>query len=190
MIFINEWFPNPVGVDATGEFVELYNNGGAAVSMRGWILRTENRKKFSFTKGSIPAHGYLVLKRSTMKLALRNTNGGLSLYDPSGALVDHGEFLGSAPEGQSFSRVDYGAGPEQHFTFADPTPGATNKTASAAVAIHSYPAGTPLNHGFTSSGFLAIMMGTAVLVAALIIYVIKTHEDLSELFFGGDEEAR
>lgn len=188
MVFINEWFPNPVGVDTAGEFVELYNNGSAAVGMHGWVLKNEGGKKFSFPGVSVPAYGYLLLKRSVTKLSLRNTDGGLSLYNSAGALTDHGEFQGSAPEGQSFSRVDRGTGPEQHFAFVDPTPGAANKTVSSAIAANNYPAGAALNPQFTSSAFFAIMMGTAALVAGLIIYVIKKHEDLSQLFFGRDEK--
>ena len=188
MIFISEWLPNPVGPDAAGEFVELYNNGASAVGMHGWFLKNEGGKKFSFMSGSIPARGYLLLKRSVSRLSLRNTDGGLSLYNSAGQLVDHAEFQGSAPEGQSFSRVDYGIGPEQHFAFVAPTPGATNKSVSSAIVAHNYPTGTPLNAQFTSSGFFAIMMGTAALVAGLIIYVIKTHEDLSQLFFRRDEK--
>lgn len=190
MVYLNEWLPNPVGVDTTGEWVELYNSGAAAADMRGWVLETESGKKFLFAKGSVPAHGYLLAKRSVTKLALRNTDGGLLLYNTAGMLVDEGVFQGSAPVGQSFSRVDYGTGPEQHFAFVDPTPGAANKTVSAAVAVSNYPMDVPLNHRFTSSAFFAIMMGTAALVAGLIIYVIKTHEDLPQLFFGGDEKDR
>jgi hypothetical protein len=102
--------------------------------------------------------------------------------------VDHAEFQGSAPEGQSFSRVDYSIGAEQHFTFVAPTPGVANKTVSNAIAVHNYPVGMSLNQQFTSSAFFAIMMGTAALVAGLIIYVIKKHEDLSQLFFGRNEK--
>jgi hypothetical protein len=190
VIFINEWLPNPVGADAAGEFVELYNNGDTSVSLSGWVLKTENGKKFSLAGRSVAAHGYLVLKRSATKLALRNTDGGLSLYDPRGALVDGGNFLGSAPEGKSFSRADYGASPAQHFAFADPTPGAPNKAAPALVAKHAYPLNAPLSRQLESFGFFGIMMGTAILLLGLIIYVIKAHEELSELFFQRDEEIR
>jgi hypothetical protein len=188
VIFINEWFPNPVGADTAGEFVELYNGGASAVSMRGWILKNEGGKKFSFTTSIIPARGYLLLKRSISKISLRNTDGGLSLYNAAGTLMDHGEFQGGAPEGQSFSRVDYGTGPEQHFMFVTPTPGAVNKTVSTVIAVNNYPIGAALNPQFTSSAFFAIMVGTAALVACLIIYVIKTHEDLLQLFFRRDEK--
>lgn len=188
MIFINEWLPNPVGPDAAGEFIELYNSGGAAAGLNGWFLKTEKDKKFLLAGRSIPAHGYLLLRRSVTKLPLRNADGELSLYAPNGTLADRGSFPGSAPERKSFSRVDYQVGPAQHFAFVDPTPDAANKTVGVAVMPHIYPVGTILNHELENSGFFGIMMGTASLIAGLIFYVTKTHEDLSKLFFGRDEE--
>ncbi|MGC9598914.1 MAG: lamin tail domain-containing protein [Minisyncoccia bacterium] len=190
MVLINEWLPNPVGADAAGEWVELWNGGGTAVDLKGWVLKTENGKKFSLTGQRISAHGYLVLKRTVTKLSLRNTDGGLALYDAGGALADRGNFDGSAPEGQSFSRADYAMGPAQHFAFADPTPAAPNATARSAVVVRGYPAAVPLNRGFTNAAFSTIMVGTAVLLAGLIIYAIKANEDLSKLFFGRDKNAR
>jgi hypothetical protein len=190
MVFINEWLPNPVGSDANGEFIEFYNSGAAPADLNGWILKTENSKKFSLVGRSIPARGYLVLKKNATKLSLRNTDGGLSLYDARGALADHAEFFGSAPEGQSFSRVNYGASAAGQFAFTGPTPGAANKTVDVAITARSYPFGVPLNHGLDSFEFFAIMMGTAVLLMGLIVYVIKANEDLSKLFFGGNKEIR
>jgi hypothetical protein len=188
VVFINEWLPNPVGVDAAGEFIELYNSGSGAVGLDGWVLATGKNKKFSLMGRSIPAYGYLVLKKSATKLALRNADGELSLYSPGGALVDSGDFLGSALTGKSFSRVDYGVGPAQHFAFVDPTPGAPNKATPIVIADHTYPVGVPLGHQLESFGFFGIMMGTAVLFVGLVVYVIKTNKDLSELFFRRDEE--
>lgn len=190
MIYINEWLPNPVGADAAGEWIELWNSGGTAVGLDGWVLKTENGKKFSLAGRRIPAHGYLVLKRTTTKLSLRNADGGLALYGASGTLADRGNFDGSAPEGKSFSRVDYTTGPAQHFAFADPTPGAANAVVRSVVAIHGYPAHVPLNREFTNAPFSVIMMGTAVLLTGLIIYVIKANDGLSKLFFPRDEGIR
>ncbi len=184
MIFINEWLPNPVGADAAGEWVELYNSGGAAVNIRGWSVRVERGKRFVIGNAGIPARGYLLLPRAVTKLSLRNTDGGVALYDAAGRLVDRGHFDGAAPEGRSFSRMDYATGAVQHFAFADPTPGAANNMAKNTIAVREYPTGVPLNPGFTIAEFSAIMMGTAVLLTALIIYVIKTNEGLQELVFG------
>ncbi len=109
MIYINEWFPNPVGNDAAGEFIELYNSGAATVSLDGYALGDGAKKRFSLSGYSIPPGGYLVLTHADDKLTLKNTNGEVLLYGPSGQVVDSASFTGAAPEGRSFSRVDYGA---------------------------------------------------------------------------------
>ena len=187
MVFISEWLPNPAGPDTAGEFVELYNSGATAVPLGGWALKTEKGKTFSLGGRTIAARSFLVLKKGATKLTLRNTDGGLSLYAPGGALADSAAFAGTAPEAKSFSRVDYGAGPATHFTWAAPTPGAANIMFTIAVATSSDQYGVALNPQFTSGDFFAIMVGTAALVAALIRHVITRHEDLSKLFASRNE---
>lgn len=187
MVYINEWFPNPTGPDASGEFIELYNSANGTVNVTGWTLKTENGKKFLLKDENIPPGGYLVLKHADTKLSLRNASGGLALYGPAGSLVDYGNFSGPAPQGKSFSRIDYGTADIGHFAFVDPTPGAPNKTINNAIAVRNYPTNVALNHRLETSEFFAIMMGTAVLMLGLIIYVITSHEDLSKLLFGRDE---
>jgi hypothetical protein len=188
VVFVNEWFPNPVGPDASGEFVELYNSGSATASMTGWTLVTESKKKFLLNGLTISPGGYLVLRHAQTKLTLRNTAGGLALYAASGKLVDHGSFLGVAPEGESYSRVNYVPENVEHFAFVAPTPGRPNKTISTSLTVHAYPKGAPLNTPLNGGGFFAIMMGTSALLAGLILHVIQSHDDLSQLFFGGDKE--
>ena len=188
MIYINEWLPDPAGADAKGEFVELYNDGPVAVNLRGWTLKTENNKKFSLPGRIVPAHGYLLLGRAAVKLSLRNTDGGLSLYGANGILVDDANFFGTAPEGKSFSRVVRNADGVQSFIFIDPTPGAANGAIDTVIAVRRYPLDAPLNHPLNSFGFFAIMMGTAALLLGLILYAIKTNSDLSKLFFRRNEK--
>ncbi len=189
MVFINEWLPNPTGPDTNGEFVELYNGGTMPVGIRGWTLVTESGKRFSFAGDNIPANGYLVVTHARTKLSLRTTDGGLALYDAHGALVDHGNFMGVAPEGKSFSRIGYGTADTGHFAFTTPTPASPNKKIDDAIAVRHYPTNVPLNHQLNTQGFFGIMMGTAALLLGIIIYVIKSHEDLSNVFFARDEAA-
>lgn len=190
MVFISEWLPNPVGADAAGEFIELYNGGAAPVSLKGWTVRTEKGKEFTLAGGTIEPRAYIVLKRDATKLTLRNTDGGLLLYAPGSGLADQGSFSGNAPEGKSFSRANFGTGPAAHFAWALPTPGAPNATPVIFIATSAYPYGVPLNPQFTFSGFFAIMMGTAALLAALVYYVVTHHEDLSQLLFRGNQSIR
>jgi Lamin Tail Domain len=187
VVLINEWLPNPVGADAAGEFLELYNNGASAVPLTSWSVKTEKGKTFSLAGRTIPPRGYLVLEKSETKLTLRNTDGDLSLYAPDGTLADHGKFSGNAPEGKSFSRVNDDTGPSAHFLFAAPTPGAANRTPVITVATNDHPYGIPLDPQFTSADFFAIMVGTAALLTGLIHYLIKHHEDLSKLLSASDK---
>jgi Lamin Tail Domain len=192
VVFINEWFPNPPGVDDPGEFIELYNSASTPVALDGWTLRTEKGKIFSLNGRVIAARGYLVLRHADTKLVLRNSDGGLALYNAAGALADHGSFSGAAPVGESFSRVDHGVADIAHFAFADPTPGGANNTPNLAVMARTYPMNVPLYAGVHLNGaaFFGIMMGTAALVAGLITYIARAHEDLSHILFGGNNETR
>jgi len=171
------------------EFIELYNSGSAPVSLNGYGL-SDGKKKISLDAYSIAARGYLVLKKAQTKFTLKNTDGGLWLYGPSGELVDHGGFAGAAPEGKSFSRVDYGSADIQHFAFVYPTPGAANQTINTAVSVNDYSLNVSLAPQLGIISFAGIMFGTAVVLATLFIYVIKKNENLSKLFFGTNEAVR
>lgn len=184
MVLINEWLPNPAGPDASGEWIELANTGGAPVALFGWQVRNKAGKK-GMLKGEIPAHGLLVVGRADSKLTLKNTDEAIALLDPRGALVDRSEFFGTAPEGKSFARVG-GA-----FSFRNPTPGAPNEAAGGVVVKSAaYPFGIPLNGSFGAFGFFVLLAAAAVLITGLVLFVVATNENLSNLFFGRDEAPR
>lgn len=206
MVFINEWFPNPNGVDSKGEFIELFNSGNVPVNLNGWALKTTAKKTFSFSAQTIAARGYLVLTHAMTKLLLKNTGETVLLYDAAGHLVDQSSYLGQAPSGQSYSRVYYpstatngiaGAAVPQSFAWGMPTPGAANKVdLHNGISAASYPFSVSLNARDTLGGtsgfgiFLALLAGTSAILAALVVYSLKSDENLSQLFFGGDETVR
>ena len=188
MVFINEWLPNPTGTDVKGEFVELFNNGNAPISLNKWKLLTKNNKQFSLSGYSIVADGYLTFNRSVTKLTLRNSDEVLSLYNASGQIADRSGFSGAAPEGESFNRINYGTDGSQHFSFGDPTPGKEN---SAALQIHitniNYRFGIPINQTSISGlQFIALLIGISAVMAGFIMYTIRQNENLSQLFFEGN----
>lgn len=189
MLYINEWLPNPVGNDAAGEFIELYNSGAAAVKLDGYALGDGAKKTFSLGGYAVSPGGYLVLKHAQDKLTLKNTDGEVLLYGPGGQVIDSASFAGAAPEGQSFSRVDQSAAPIAHFAFEYPTPGAANKMIDTAVSVAQYPAGVPLAHGTAPGSFLILMFGTATFFLLFFIYVIRRNKNISDLLFGGDERS-
>lgn len=191
MIFINEWLPNPIGADAKGEFIELWNSGNAPVNVGGWTLQIGGKKKFKLS-GSIRVGEYLVLPKSETKLSLKNTDGNLFLYDAAGRPVDRSAFEGSAPEGESFNRVSYKVyssssayGAIQQFAWGKPTPGEKN-SASAEVVISEfrYPAVIPLNTyrlGWIAVAGFAVLAG--VIFAAVLWYSVRKDENSAQLFF-------
>ncbi len=188
MLYLNEWFPNPVGTDAAGEFVELYNSGASLILLNGYTLGVGAKKKFSLNGYTVLPGGYLVLKKVQTKLALKNSDGALFLYGPSGQVIDQASFVGSAPEGKSFSRINYSASSAQHFVFTDPTPGARNKTINTMIASVNYPEGTSLSPPPAPSSFFLLATGIASTILLLFIYLLAKNENLSHYLFGGDKE--
>ncbi len=207
MVYINEFFPNPVGPDAAGEFIELYNDSPMAVSLAGWRIGAgtvsttvadqaiipAKTKIFHLAGFAVPPHGYLVLRHKEDGISLKNTDGALLLYSPDGKVADKAAFHGAAPDGQSYSRMDGGAGFGRYFIFTDPTPGGPNVAFGGNVAVAHYPEGVPLGpspamSASTPAIFSAIGLGA--FLATIITYVIKKNKNLSHLFFGGNEAPR
>lgn len=194
MIQINEWLPSPAGLDARGEFVELFNGGDQPVNLGGWFLKTQGGSKAKLS-GTISAGAYALFKRSATKLVLRNGGEKLFLYDARGNLADQSGFSGIAIEGESFSRPNYSepaSNPaKEPFVWADPTPGARNSAAlDANITENNYPYGNSLNIPLSNLQFTGLLLGSSIVLTAIILYAFKKHENLSNLFFGRDEEAR
>ena len=191
MVFINEWLPNPVGKDADGEFVEIFNSGKDSVNLSGWSLKANSKTKFVLS-GEVGAGNFLVFKKPALKIALVNNDGEVFLYDSSGKLVDHQQFLGLAQEGKSFSLQNFDSqnlGEQaQSFVFSEPTPGDQNRfTEQTALVAQVYPTGVPLNKQVGTFDFVLLTLGVAAVLTGLIMFVLKRNEDLSQLFFGRDE---
>jgi hypothetical protein len=174
MVHISEWMPNPAGSDA-GEWVELLNDGKAPVNLAGWSLKTSKGKAVAL-RGEIPAGGYIVLKKSDFKFALRNTDETLSLYQ-SGKLADQSSFHGVAVSGKSVAHSGTNS------FFAAPTPAAPNAALAASLINEPH----PFNVSLTSQPSLwrpfGEAVGTSLLLAFLVIFIIQQFDGLSELFF-------
>ena len=142
--------PNPPGADASGEWIELFNDGPAPARLDGWHLGAGGKKTYAL-HGALGAGEYLVLPRSATKLSLANADGALVLYDAAGRVEDRTSFRGSAPEGKSANRaaangVAATGGTGGTAFFADPTPGRVNAAGPQIAPAHSeqYPFGVPL----------------------------------------------
>lgn len=191
MVYINEWFPNPIGSDAKGEFVELFNAGATPVNLDGWSLWTGGKSKKAPLDGFvIVARGYAVFEKPSVKISLKNTGGGLWLYGPNGALVDAAAFAGAAPEGESFSREDYGAANIEHFAFVVPTPGARNTAINNEITVRNYPVGVALNPPIGASHVLGLLLAASIVILGAWSYIFYKNENLSKLVFGTNAGAR
>lgn len=184
MVVLNEWLPNPVGVDHGGEWLELWNNGSNPVNLSGWRLASSAGGKFSLKHATIGARNYLVLRQPELKLSLGNRDQGLSLYNEVGRLVDAASFHGTAPEGKSFGRLPGG----RSLSWLVPTPAAPNifpQALEALAAVSATPFGqiNPASRGFETSFFI---IGLPLLLTGLLLYALKRDAHLSQLFFGRD----
>src|SRR3989338_9823793 len=179
MVYINEWLPNPSGIDTGAEWIEIFNGGKENVSLNGWSFANGNGKKFIFKNHSVDSGGYLVLKQLETKLTLKNTNESLSLYDNQGKLISQSSFPGSSPDGKTFSRTGDAAGQGPAFVFAAPTPGAQNKIVKEFLAAQIYALNQPLNKTFGALDAIGLALFVGLLYPFLIIAIFKKNDYLS-----------
>ncbi len=122
-VVINEVLPNPIGSDADGEFIELYNATEYPIDMRGWVL-ADARTQYTLS-GVIAPRSYRSIARSASGIVLNNAREQIVLYAPRGdglTVVDQLTLPAtSAREGVAYGRVDGGAA-----WLRVPTPGAEN----------------------------------------------------------------
>ncbi len=131
-IIISEILPDPVGTDAEGEFVELYNPNGEAVDLSGWLIDDAEggSRPYKIKDLVIAPLGYLYLPRLQTRLAFNNDFDSARLFDPSHEIIDEVEYE-DASEGLAYALNDAG----QWIWTASPTPGVKN--AFSAVAEES-----------------------------------------------------
>ena len=129
----------------------------------------------------------MLLKKSDTRLALKNTDGGLWLYGPGGVIVDQAHFSGTAPEGRSYSRVDYCAANIGHFAFLWPTPGEENRSFDSSVSDIKYPIGASISRELSAPAFLGILISVSVSLFLFFIYVTHTNQNVSHFLFRRDK---
>lgn len=132
-VVVNEALPNPVGNDAEGEFIELFNMTGAVVDLSGAQLDDAEggSKPYSISDGTTLAGGaYLLFPRSQTGIALNNEGDAARLLAADGSVV-HALAYGKVPrEGASWARKTDGSA---DWTMS-PTPGALNVFTALQVA--------------------------------------------------------
>jgi len=82
-IIISEIFPNPVGSDTEGEFIELYNKGQTEINLLGWKIGDDSKRRYEFKENTFIKSGqYLAVLRPESKIALNNNGDSVKLFQP------------------------------------------------------------------------------------------------------------
>ena len=160
---------NPDPPDSSYDWVELHNNGAAAVLLGGWKLsdKATDPGQWSFPSGTVlPAGGFLLVACDGLNLTAPSAGGMLHtnfkldaagesvvLADPSGAIVQQVNF-GQQSAFQSFGRNGGGS----YGFFDPPSPGAANSGSFLAGQVAPVTFSVPA--GFLS-GSRTITMATA-----------------------------
>lgn len=80
-IFISEIYPDPDGVDADREYIELYNRSEEAINLYGWQLGDESEYNYRIERDLyIDSHDYLVFFKDETNLALNNSGDTVYLF--------------------------------------------------------------------------------------------------------------
>ncbi|MCK5416271.1 lamin tail domain-containing protein [Candidatus Parcubacteria bacterium] len=83
LIIISEIFPNPIGADNNGEFIELQNIGKRSIDLYRWRIGNNCGQDYIFKEKTIIGAGkFFILKRSRINLALNNKGDSIKLYKP------------------------------------------------------------------------------------------------------------
>lgn len=116
---ISEVFPNPLGSDAEGEFVEIEYFGTHVADLSGYVL-SDGSSEYYFNERDRFKGRFFVLTRQESGIALNNSNERVVLSDPNGLMVDSVEYEASF-EGKSRGYVD------GRYVWAKPSPGTVHK---------------------------------------------------------------
>lgn len=176
MVIISEFLPNPIGKDADGEWIKLFNNSNTAVDLSGWQMKDASGKAFIFSttnKNIIVGGETLTLDYKTTKIAINNNGETIFLYDKAGNLIDKAEYIGTAVEGKSYVRSESGkfilsgspAG-VQETNFVSSQTSLNNESANVGVIINN----SNLGLNFSVGIFIALVL------AVLFIFISKKLE--------------
>lgn len=105
-ILLNEFMPNPKGVDTEKEFIELKNISAMTVKLDKWRLEDSSRKKFVFSSSTIINAGeFLIVWSKDSNISLNNSNDAIKLFNPDGQIADQINFNEPAEDNFSYNRV-------------------------------------------------------------------------------------
>lgn len=145
---ITELLPDPdkPQIDASDEFVELFNPNSQPVNLKGYILQTGSDLGTTYTFGAatIKAKSYRAFYSRDIKIGLVNQGGRAQLLDPAGTIVSELISYPKAPTGKSWAKV---AGKWQwtdRSTPGGPNQAHTSKPADNATTTQPQTTTTPI----------------------------------------------
>lgn len=119
---LNELLPNPDGIDAGNEFIELFNNADVDVDLSDYRLKIGSTVYLFPENSLIPAHGYIVFSDAELGLTFVNGSGKqIDLIGRDMTLVDELPAYSNAPDDQSWVLID-----DMWQYTNNPTPGEPN----------------------------------------------------------------
>lgn len=122
---ITELLPNPKSpeTDNNDEFVELYNPNAEPIDLSGYKIQTgaNYTYTYTFTEGTVPGTGHMIVTSGNSNLSLANTTGRARLISPLGTVVSETAPYEDADDGMAWALL---AGSWQWTT--TPTPLAQN----------------------------------------------------------------
>lgn len=127
-ISLSEIFPNPLGNDLEGEFIEIWNQGEERLNLVSWILRDSSQSgqyKFSDDFWLEPGQ-FFALKREESGLTLNNDTDKVRMFDDMDSLMEEVEYKGGI-ENASYARGEN----NKWFWTTKVTPGKKNVIAVA-----------------------------------------------------------
>lgn len=115
-IKLSELMPNPTGDDRTGEWIELYNNGGKEIDLAGGSLSDASGKKYAFPENTrIAAKSYKTFNRKITGIILNNDSDTIVLKDALEKNIDRVSYE-NGTEGKSYALLG------GEWSWTDPTP--------------------------------------------------------------------
>lgn len=183
---INELFPDPVGEDKEGEWLELFNESDKIVNLSGWRIEDAGGKVFFLNNFTAKPRDYLIFDYKTTKIVLNNGGEKIFLYDSEGRLIDEAEYVSAVPQGKSLARENG----KNDFVITGPTPGeenvfqaANNKKEETAFQIvgndnADYP--MAINEKEFNFDVFLIALTTAIVLALFSAVVLKKFDLLSD----------
>ncbi|MEN9341936.1 MAG: Lamin Tail Domain [Candidatus Parcubacteria bacterium] len=169
MIRINEVLPNPKGKDTGHEWIELYNDGLRAESLRGWRLQTSSNKKIPL-QGIMEPQSYKVINQDDIHFTIKNKNEIIQLIDNANQVQDMVQIAIQAPEDKSWSKQDTGK-----FIFSEPTPLTKNNVTQVQSDIKYGVQSESLTGVISGINITVASMVLAVVCVGVIMYILKTY---------------